>query len=108
MEKQQRRALNSIVLSITTLVVVAALLLGGIGLVRDKMMRNTQQMGMSLAESYAREPQSRLDSFARVFQMAWLYTGQGITGQMDWDTLQHGMEQYQSQIRRTGWLRRSA
>lgn len=86
MEKQQRRALNSIVLSITTLV-VAALLLVGIGLVRDKMMRNTQQMGMSLAESYARETQSRLDSFARVFQMAWLYTGQGITGQMDWDTL---------------------
>ena len=33
MEKQQRRALNSIVLSITTLVVVAALLLVGIGLV---------------------------------------------------------------------------
>ena len=98
MEKQQRRALNSIVLSITTLVVVAALLLVGIGLVRDKMMRNTQQMGMSLAESYAREPQSRLDSFARVFQMAWLYTGQGITGQMDWDTLQHGMEQYQQNV----------
>lgn len=98
MEKQQRHALNSMVLSIATLVVVATLLVVGIGLVRDKMMRNTQQMGMSLAESYARETQGRLDSFDRVFQMAWMYTDQGITGQMEPEQLQQGMEQYQKNV----------
>lgn len=98
MEKQQRRALNSIVLSITTLVVVAALLLVGIGLVRDKMMRNTQQMGMSLAESYARETQSRLDGFARVFDMAWMYAIRGVDANMSKEQMQEGMAEYQQNV----------
>lgn len=98
MEKQQRRALNSIVLSITTLVVVAALLLVGIGLVRDKMMRNTQQMGMSLAESYARETQSRLDGFARVFDMAWMYAIRGVDANMSEEQMQEGMAEYQQNV----------
>ncbi len=98
MEKQQRRALNSIVLSITTLVVVAALLLVGIGLVRDKMMRNTQQMGMSLAESYARETQSRLDGFARVFDMAWMYAIRGVDANMSEERMQEGMAEYQQNV----------
>ena len=98
MEKQQRRALNSIVLSITTLVVVATLLLVGIGLVRDKMMRNTQQMGMSLAESYARETQSRLDGFARVFDMAWMYTIRGVDANMSEERMQEGMAEYQQNV----------
>ena len=98
MEKQQRRALNSIVLSITTLVVVAALLLVGIGLVRDKMMRNTQQMGMSLAESYARETQSRLDGFARVFDMAWMYAIRGVNANMSEEQMQEGMAEYQQNV----------
>ena len=98
MEKQQRRALNSIVLSITTLVVVATLLLVGIGLVRDKMMRNTQQMGMSLAESYARETQSRLDGFARVFDMAWMYAIRGVDANMSEERMQEGMAEYQQNV----------
>ena len=98
MEKQQRRALNSIVLSITTLVVVATLLLVGIGLVRDKMMRNTQQMGMSLAESYARETQSRLDGFARVFDMAWMYTIRDVDDNMSEERMQEGMAEYQQNV----------
>ena len=98
MEKQQRRALNSIVLSITTLVVVATLLLVGIGLVRDKMMRNTQQMGMSLAESYARETQSRLDGFARVFDMAWMYTIRDVDANMSEERMQEGMAEYQQNV----------
>ena len=98
MEKQQRRALNSIVLSITTLVVVATLLLVGIGLVRDKMMRNTQQMGMSLAESYARETQSRLDGFARVFDMAWMYAIRDVDANMSEERMQEGMAEYQQNV----------
>ena len=100
MDKQQRRGLNSMILSIATLVLVAVLLTTGIGLVRDKMMRNTQQMGMSLAESYARETQARLDSFERVFQMAWMYTDQSITDQVNEDDLQQRMEQYQENVDR--------
>lgn len=63
------RSSNNI-LSILILLFVAVLLTFSIQLVRDKLMRNTQEMGMSLAHSYAMETELQLDDYRQAFDLA--------------------------------------
>ena len=56
--KKQRRLDTSTRLNLAVVAAFTALILWGIFLVRDKMLQNAQEMGTSLAESYAAEEQS--------------------------------------------------
>jgi hypothetical protein len=62
-KKMKKKNLFSSVLNIVVLGIVLITIVMSILLVRDKLLQNTQVMGMSLAESIAREENVRLSSF---------------------------------------------
>ena len=63
----------STVLNMLLLVSVALLLASGVLLVREKLMRNTHEMGMSLAKSYAIETELRLDDYRKALGIGRQY-----------------------------------
>lgn len=66
----------NMVLNIVLLVLVALLLASGVLLVREKLMRNTHEMGISLAKSYAIETELRLDDYLKALSLGKQYVEQ--------------------------------
>ncbi len=60
---RKRKLLFSNILNIVVLIVVLVTIIVSVLLVRQKLLQNTQELGMSLAESFAREEEVRQDSF---------------------------------------------
>ena len=54
-----------VTLNIAMLLFVAAILAFSVALVRDKLLRNAQNLGMALADSYATEERLMLDSLQK-------------------------------------------
>lgn len=63
-------------LSILMLVLVAVLLMFSIFLVRTKLLENTQNLGMALAQSYAVEEEMHLDNFRQTINLAAEYVNE--------------------------------
>ena len=61
--KQNRKLSLNTALSILLLLVFVVLLTLSISLVRTKILQNTQDLGMSLAQSYASEEEMHILSF---------------------------------------------
>lgn len=56
-------------LNLAVVTAFTALILWGVFLVRDKMLQNTQELGTSLAESYALEEQSRIQVYGMLIRL---------------------------------------
>ena len=66
----RRRGLDlSAGLNLAVVTAFTALVLWGIFLVREKILQNTQEMGTSLAESYAAEEQSRIQVYGLLIRL---------------------------------------
>ena len=66
----RRRGLDlSAGLNLAVVAAFTALVLWGIFLVREKILQNTQEMGTSLAESYAAEEQSRIQVYGLLIRL---------------------------------------
>ena len=72
MKRPLRFSINT-VLSFVLLLLIALLMFISVSLVRDKLMHNTQEMGMSLAQSYGAETELRLDDYLKALDMAGKY-----------------------------------
>ena len=73
-KKTERRVLNiSLGLNIAISVLFTVLLVFSIFLVRNKILQNTDQMATSLAKSYAREEENRLDQYESFLNFAGGY-----------------------------------
>lgn len=72
MKRPFRFSLNT-VLNIALLFLVALILLIGSLMVRDKLLLNTQELGMSLTDSYATETELRLDQYLKALDMGSKY-----------------------------------
>ena len=62
-----------VTLNIAMLLFVAAILAFSVALVRDKLLRNAQNLGMALADSYATEERLMLDSLQKNVELASRY-----------------------------------
>ncbi len=86
------------VLSIVLLVFVAVLLLFMIGLVRTKLLQNTQDLGMALVESYSVEEEMNISNLEKEVILAGNYvdeiTSDGGTG----EEIQDWLESYFSKL----------
>ena len=81
-------------LSILMLVLVAVLLTFSIFLVRTKLLENTQDLGMALAQSYAVEEEMHLDNFRRTINLAAEYVNEIDSEAGNSDEIQHWLSEY--------------
>ena len=73
------RGIGGALLSIAVLAVVAATLLMAVGLVRIKLLENTQEMGMALAHSYGVEVEQNISMMGKYAQLASSYVDELLT-----------------------------
>lgn len=89
------------ILNIALLILVILLLVTGIILVRDKLMHNTQEMGVSLAKSYATETQLRLDDYTKSLEVAAQYVNDMVRAQASTDQIRSWIEDYNDKLKNT-------
>ena len=93
MKKNLRLSTNT-GLSILLMIVFVVLLLMSIVLVRTKLLQNTQDLGMSLAESIAAEEESRLVTFRTFLELGAQYLDQISENGGTSDALQQWLSSY--------------
>ena len=71
--KEGKRLSVNTALSILLLAACISMLLLGISLVRTKLLQNTQDLGMSLAESYAAEEENHVATFSNFLELGAQY-----------------------------------
>lgn len=81
-------------LSLLMLVLVAVLLTFSIFLVRTKLLENTQDLGMALAQSYAVEEEMHLDNFRQTINLAAEYVNEIDSEAGNSDEIQHWLSEY--------------
>lgn len=96
--KRTRRFSVNTVLSFVLLLLIALLMFISVSLVRDKLMHNTQEMGMSLAESYAAETELRLDDYIGSLEMAGKYMDELCRDGAGNETLQKWLRSYSDKL----------
>lgn len=85
-------------LNIALLILVVLLLVTGVVLVRDKLMHNTQEMGVSLAKSYATETQLRLDDYTKALEVASQYVNDLVGEQASAEEIRSWMADYSGKL----------
>lgn len=85
---------SNTVLSLLMLVLVAVLLTFSIFLVRTKLLENTQDLGMALAQSYAVEEEMHLDNFRQTINLAAEYVNEIDSEAGNSDEIQHWLSEY--------------
>ena len=73
MKNLKKKVSLNTVLSILLMVVFLTLLILGVSLVRTKLLQNTQDMGMSLAQSYAAEEEMHIQTFQQFLELGSQY-----------------------------------
>ena len=68
----KRLSINT-AMSILLMVACVSMLLFGVALVRTKLLQNTQDLGMSLAESYAAEEELHVAAFRNFLELGSQY-----------------------------------
>lgn len=85
-------------LSILLIVVCMSLLIFGVFLVRTKLLQNTQDLGMSLAESYAAEEELRVATFRNFLDLGCQYVEEMNRSGAEAEELQQWLHSYFSKI----------
>lgn len=81
-------------LNILTLIAFSVLIIWGSLLVREKLLQNTQEMGTSLAKSYADEEQNRIDFYSMLMEMGTEEMDERILAGADSEELQAWLIHY--------------
>ena len=97
MKRPLRFSINT-VLSFVLLLLIALLMFSSVSLVRDKLMHNTQEMGMSLAQSYGAETELRLDDYLKALDMAGKYMDELCREDAGSDALQAWLRSYSDKL----------
>ena len=78
------------------------LLLGwGIFLVREKLLKNANEMGMNLAESYAAEEENRISVYSMLLSVGASSLRESMTKGASEEEIQRWMEGYSEQVEET-------
>lgn len=84
----------SIMINALTLLCVAVVLIVGISMVRTKLLKNAQNMGMSLAQSYALEEEKNFKIFENFLDLGSQYINQISDNGQGSEEIQHWMVDY--------------
>ncbi|MBM6930859.1 response regulator [[Clostridium] spiroforme] len=94
----KKNTILSIVINALTLLCVTVILVVGITMVRTKLLKNAQNMGMSLAQSYALEEEKNIQMFENFLDMGAQYINQISQNDDSTIEIQHWMGDYFSKL----------
>ena len=97
MNSGKRGSINT-VLSILLMVACVSMLIFGVILVRAKLLQNTQDLGMSLAESYAAEEELQVATFRNVLELGSQYVEELSSSGADTEEIQTWLHSYFAKI----------
>lgn len=93
----KRLSINT-AMSILLMVACVSMLLFGVALVRTKLLQNTQDLGMSLAESYAAEEELHVAAFRNFLELGSQYVEEMSSAGADVEELQTWLHSYFAKI----------
>lgn len=93
----KRGSINT-VLSILLMVACVSMLIFGVILVRAKLLQNTQDLGMSLAESYAAEEELQVTTFRNFLELGSQYVEELNSSGADTEEIQTWLHSYFAKI----------
>ena len=96
--KESKRLSVNTALSILLLAACISMLLLGISLVRTKLLQNTQDLGMSLAESYAAEEENHVATFSNFLELGAQYVEELSQSGADSGEIQQWFQGYFSKL----------
>lgn len=97
MNSGKRGSINT-VLSILLMVACVSMLIFGVILVRAKLLQNTQDLGMSLAESYAAEEELQVATFRNFLELGSQYVEELSSSGADTEEIQTWLHSYFAKI----------
>lgn len=97
MNSGKRGSINT-VLSILLMVACVSMLIFGVILVRSKLLQNTQDLGMSLAESYAAEEELQVATFRNFLELGSQYVEELSSSGADTEEIQTWLHSYFAKI----------
>ena len=97
MNSGKRGSINT-VLSILLMVACVSMLIFGVILVRAKLLQNTQDLGMSLAESYAAEEELQVTTFRNFLELGSQYVEELNSSGADTEEIQTWLHSYFAKI----------
>lgn len=92
--KSRQRLGPSMKLNIWMMAAFFVMILWGIFLVRERLLQNSQQMGTSLAESYAKEEESRLAVYKTLLELGIQYIDEQVSEGADSREIQSWLSGY--------------
>lgn len=81
-------------LNIAVLIVIAVLILWSVFLVREKLLKNADEMGTHLAQSYATEEENRISIYRMLMYLGAVYADENISAHATEEELQEWLEGY--------------
>lgn len=81
-------------LNIAVLIVLSVLIVWSIFLVREKLLKNADEMGTHLAESYAMEEENRISIYRMLMYLGAVYADENIKAQASGEELQEWLAGY--------------
>lgn len=97
MNSGKRGSINT-ALSILLMIACVSMLIFGVILVRAKLLQNTQDLGMSLAESYAAEEELRVATFRNFLDLGCQYVEEMSRSGAETEELQQWLHSYFTKI----------
>ncbi|MGN8969718.1 hybrid sensor histidine kinase/response regulator [Intestinimonas sp. HCP28S3_D6] len=97
MNSGKRGSINT-ALSILLMIACVSMLIFGVILVRTKLLQNTQDLGMSLAESYAAEEELRVATFRNFLDLGSQYVEEMSRAGAETEELQQWLHSYFTKI----------
>lgn len=97
MNSGKRGSINT-VLSILLMVACVSMLIFGVILVRAKLLQNTQDLGMSLAESYGAEEELQVTTFRNFLELGSQYVEELSSSGADTEEIQTWLHSYFAKI----------
>lgn len=85
-------------LNIAVLIVLSALIVWSIFLVREKLLKNADEMGTHLAESYAMEEENRISIYRMLMYLGAVYADENIEAQASEEEFQEWMAGYSTHL----------
>lgn len=97
MNSGKRGSINT-ALSILLMIACVSMLIFGVILVRTKLLQNTQDLGISLAESYAAEEELRVATFRNFLDLGSQYVEEMSRAGAETEELQQWLHSYFTKI----------
>lgn len=89
---------TSLIIKLSMVFIIGVLVAYAIFLTRDKLMKNANEMGMLLAESYAYKEENRIDFYTMLLGLEEKYLVERIESQEDEESIQEWMTSFSSNL----------